>query len=540
MKRFASFLLISLVLLSTVAASVSCAPAAAPLKDPIKIDTGLISGAVVGEKQDIHVYKGIPFAAPPVGDSRWKPPQPAAQWQGVKACTEFGPAPMGYYSSSFPFYSKPSEDCLYLNVWTPAKTTSDKLPVMVWIYGGAFRFGEGSNPGYDGTNLVQDGVVLVTFNYRLGPLGFLAHPLLSKEDAHNSSGNYGLLDQIAALQWVQKNIAAFGGDPNRVTIFGQSAGATSVIWLMASPLTTGLFQRAISESAYEGMLFADIRESKYGTEPKEKMGEQLVKALGCDTAADPIACMRAKSAQEIMDAGKPPTDVLAAGYRYEPCVDGWVITDLPLSVFEAGKQQDVPLLIGSMADEWSLFQLLVKPSIDSYKTYVNNTFGDKAQQVLTMYPASNEKEATTSDKQVLTLITFTCPARAYASSMSKVKSPAYFYQFSRVPPGAKAFGAFHAMDINYVFTNFRPILSPLKPDVYFADIDRALGQSIMDYWTNFAANGDPNGEGLTTWPVYNAGTRQYLDFGDTIQVKSGLNNDVCDLFMNTIKERRGQ
>ncbi len=189
----------------------------------------------------------------------------------------------------------------------------------------------------------SQGVVVVTFNYRVGPLGFLAHPLLSKESEHNSSGNYGLLDQIAALQWVQKNIAAFGGDPNRVTIFGQSAGATSVIWLMASPLTKGLFQRAISESAYESTAFSDIRENKYGNEPKEKMGEQLAKDLGCDTAPDPIACMRAKSAEEVLKAGTPPTDVLAPGYKYEPCVDGWVETDLPLNIFEAGKQQDVPL-----------------------------------------------------------------------------------------------------------------------------------------------------------------------------------------------------
>ena len=539
MKRFASFLLIALVLLSTIA--VSCAPpASVALADPIKIDTGLISGAVIGEKQDIHVYKGIPFAASPVGDLRWKPPQPAASWQGVKECTKFGPAPRGYFSSSFPAYSKPSEDCLYLNVWTAAKMTGDKLPVMVWIYGGAFRFGEGSNPLYDGTKLAQHGVVVVTFNYRLGPFGFLAHPLLSEESEHNSSGNYGLLDQIAALQWVQKNIAAFGGDPNRVTIFGQSAGATSVICLMASPLTTGLFQQAISESMYESAAWTDIRQNKYGQEPQEKMGEQLAKDLGCDTAAGPIACMRAKSAEDVLKAGTPPTDVLAPGYRYEPCVDGWVIPDLPLNIFEAGKQQDVPLLIGSLADEWALFQLLVKPSVDSYKAYVNNTFGDKAQQVLAIYPAGDDKQAAASDKQVVTLFTFTCPAKSYASAMSKVKSPAYFYQFTRVPPGAKMLGAYHLLDIGYVFGNFLPFLSPLKADAYYNETDRALSGAIMSYWTHFAATGDPNQEGLTQWPAYDAATGQYLELGDTIQVKSGLYNETCDLFMNTIKAIRGQ
>ncbi|UCH51933.1 MAG: carboxylesterase family protein [Chloroflexota bacterium] len=534
MKRFMSFLLITVVLLSTVA--VSCAPASVPLTDPIKIDTGLVSGATV---DDIHVYKGIPFAAPPVGDLRWKPPQPAASWEGVKKCTEFGPAPMGYYSASFPSYSQPDEDCLYLNVWTPAETTGDKLPVMVWIYGGAFWFGEGSNPGYDGVNLAKHGVILVTFNYRLGPLGFLAHPLLSKESEHNSSSNYGLLDQIAALQWVQENIAAFGGDPNQVTIFGQSAGATSVICLVASPLAKGLFQCAIPESMAE-IAWADIRENKYGTEPIEKMGEQLAKDLGCDTAADPIACMRAKSAQEVMDVGKPGADLFGPSvYRYGPCVDGWVIPDLPLNIFEAGKQNNVSLLIGSMADEGRLFSAVASANLDSYKNLVDRLCGDKAQQVLTMFPASDDAQARASANQVVGLMTFTCPARAYASAMSKVNSKVYFYQFTRVPPGSKM-GAFHALDINYVFANFMPIMSSLKAEQYFDEIDRALAETIMSYWTNFAATGNPNKEGLPEWPAWDVKEGKYMDFGTVTEVKSNLSAEACDLFMNIIKSRRGQ
>jgi para-nitrobenzyl esterase len=534
MKRFSSILLIVLILLSTIA--VSCAPASVPIKDPIKIDTGLISGTTIG---DLHVYKGIPFAAPPVGDLRWKPPQPAASWQGVKECTEFGSAPMQYSSTTFPTYAKPSEDCLYLNVWTPAKTSGDKLPVMVWIYGGAYRFGEGSTPTYNGENLNRHGVIVVTFNYRLGPLGFLAHPLLSKESPHNSSSNYGLLDQIAALQWVQRNIAAFGGDPNRVTIFGQSAGATSVIWLMASPLTTGLFQRAIPQSAYEGTAFADLNENKYGNPPKEAMGEKLAKDLGCDTAADPIACMRAKSAQEIMDKGTPPVSISSgAGYRYEPCVDGWVVTDLPINIFKAGKQQKVPLMIGSTADEWTLLQQGIITA-NSYQEAVKSYFGDAAQQVLTMYPAADDTQAKASDKQVWTLWTFTCPAKVYAGAMANVQSKAYFYQFSRVPPGSKI-GAFHSRDIGYVFGNLAPILSPLKADKYFDNTDKELSEVMMSYWTAFAANGDPNKEGLTNWPVYDANTVQYMNFGDTVEVKSGLFNETCDLFMSAMEKLRGQ
>ena len=537
MKRFTSFLLISVILLATIA--VSCAPpASVAIEDPIKIDTGLVSGATVG---DIHVYKGIPFAAPPVGDLRWKPPQPAASWQGVKECTEFGPAPMGYFSASFPAHAKTtSEDCLYLNVWTPAETSGDRLPVMVWIYGGAFRFGEGSNPQYNGENLASHGVVMVTFNYRLGPIGFLAHPLLSKESEHNSSGNYGLLDQIAALQWVQENIAAFGGDPDRVTIFGQSAGATSIIWLMASPLAKGLFQRAIAQSLYEGATFSHLRENKYGNEPKEKMGEKLAKDLGCDNASDTIACMRAKSAEEVLEKGAPPADVSAPGYRYEPCVDGWVVSDLPFNIFQAGKQNDVPLLLGSTADEWALFQLLARPTLDSYQTYVKSTFGDKAQQILTMYPASNDTEAKASGEQLVTLYTFTCPAKAYASAMNNVKSKAYLYQFNRVPPGAKALGAFHLLDIGYVFGKFIPFLSPLKADAYYNDTDKALSDAMMSYWTCFAATGDPNQEGLTAWPAYDAKDGKYLDLSDKIEVKSDLYPEACDLLMNILKEKRGQ
>jgi para-nitrobenzyl esterase len=290
---------------------------------------------------------------------------------------------------------------------------------------------------------------------------------------------------------------------------------------------------------YESSAWSDIRENKYGQEPRERIGEQLAKDLGCDTATDPIACMRAKSAQEIIDKGKPPAKVGDPGYNYEPCVDGWVVPDLPLNIFEASKQQNVPLLIGSTSDEWALFEMLSRPTLDGYTAYVNKTFGDEAQQVLAMYPASDDKEAAVSEKQVITLFTFTCPAKVYAGAMSNVESPAYFYQFTRVPPGSKI-GAFHGLDINYVFGNFRPILSPLKAEQYFDDTDRAVSQTMMNYWTAFAAAGDPNKEGLTKWPVYDTNTGQYMDLGDTIQVKSGLYTETCDLFMNTIKAKRGQ
>ncbi len=540
MTKFTCFLLTALVLLATIA--VSCAPPASDIiADPIKINTGLVSGITVGEKQDVRVYKGIPFAAPPVGNLRWKPPQPAAPWQGVKQCTEFGPDPYGYVTPIFRSYAREtSEDCLYLNVWTPAKKRSDRLPVMVWIYGGGFRFGSGATPLYDGENLARRGVVVVTFNYRVGPFGFLAHPLLSKESEHNSSGNYGLLDQIVALQWVQKNIAAFGGDPTRVTIFGESAGAISVICLMVSPLSKGLFQRAISQSFADLGFFTHIREGRYGNEPKEKMGERLAEALGCNDAPDPIAAMRAKSADEIMAKGKPPADYISPGYRYGPVVDGWVLVDHPLNLFEAGKQHQVPVMLGSNADEWALFQLVMpSTTADSYKEYVNKAFGDQAQPVLAMYPAANNDEAKASGEQVLTLYAFTCPAKAYASAMKNVKSKVYFYQFSRVPPGSRI-GAFHALEIGYAFGNLIPILPTPDPEAYFDDTDKALSEAMMGYWTSFAATGNPNQEGLPKWPAYDASVDQYLDLGDKVEVKSGLHTEACVLFQKIAKEKRSQ
>ena len=534
------FLLTTLALLAIIA--VSCAPPASRsviLDDPIKIDSGLVSGTVIGDNKDVRVYKGIPFAAPPVGNLRWKPPQPVAVWQGVKACTEFGPDPLQFKSPVLAATAQAtSEDCLYLNVWTPAKNRGDRLPVMVWLYGGGFRFGSGSVPLYDGENLARRGVVLVTFNYRVGPMGFLSHPLLSKESQYNSSSNYGILDQIAALQWVQKNIAAFGGDPSRVTIFGESAGAISVSCLMVSPLAKGLFHRAIAQSLADTGGHAHLRESRYGNDPAQKMGERLAKDLGCSDAPDPLACMRAKSAEEIMTAGKPPVDYVSPGYRYGPIVDGWVLPDHPLNLFEAGKQHNVPLLLGSNADEWALFQLVMRVTAESYQAYVRRTFGDQAQQVLTMFPANNDSEAKVSDEQMMTLYAFACPAKAYASAMDKVKSKAYFYEFSRVPPGASRLGAFHALDIGYVFGNLMPILP--SPGAYFDDTDKALSAAMMGYWTRFAATGDPNQPGLTPWPAYDAKAERYLDLGDKIEAKSGFYSEACPLFQKVSQEKRSQ
>ena len=483
---------------------------------------------------------GIPYAAPPVGNLRWKPPQPAASWQGVKECVEPGPAPLQWAIMGHP--KATSEDCLYLNVWTPATKATDKLPVMVWFYGGAFEFGDSASPYYDGTNIAHRGVIMVTVNYRIGVPGFLAHPLLSKESEHNSSGNYGLLDQIAALQWVQKNIAAFGGDPNSVTIFGQSAGAISVTCLMVSPLAKGLFQCAICESYAELGFFSNLKENKYGKESAENEGLRLARDLGCDNASDVLACLRSKSGDEIMKAGAPPLDLRAPGniYVYGPAVDGWALPDLPINLFEAGKQNPVPLMIGCTADEWTLFQLLAPPTADSYKAWVTTNFGDYAQQILAKYPAPDDDAVVKSDQAMMTLYGFACPSKVFAGDMGKVNSKVYFYHFTRVAPGSPEVGAFHALDIGYELGNMEPLLETPEPDKYFNQTDMALSNTMMTYWTNFAKTGDPNGAGLTAWPVYNGDTGQYMEFGDRTQVKSNLYSEDCSLLQKAAQYLRNK
>ena len=319
-----------------VAALLLCTPFSLfAIDDPVRISNGSLSGTL-GRSLEVRVYKGIPYASPPVGSLRWKTPKSAATWEGVRKADAFSPACMQTpYPSSSIYHSEPepvSEDCLYLNLWTAAKSPRERRPVMVWIHGGALTRGSGFVGVYDGESLAKKGVVVVTINYRLGIFGFLAHPELTRESDHNASGNYGLLDQITALEWVQKNIAAFGGDPKRVTIFGESAGSWSVNYLMATPLANGLFQRAIGES---GAAFESVKTLA----ETEATGVKFAKSMGADT----IAALRAKPAEEILKS--------SAFASFPPNVDGWMLPHDVYTIFAAGKQNDVPILIGSNADE---------------------------------------------------------------------------------------------------------------------------------------------------------------------------------------------
>ncbi len=477
-------------------------------QETIRVEGGVLSGTT-GESPEIRVYKGIPFAAPPVGDLRWRPPQAPAKWDGVRAAAKFSDTCMQVpYPEGSPFRGAPeavSEDCLYLNVWTGAKAASERRAVMVWIHGGALTRGAGSNAPYDGEEFAKKGVVLVTINYRLGLLGFLAHPELTRESEHHASGNYGILDQIAALQWVRKNIAAFGGDPARVTIFGESAGSWSVNSLVASPLAKGLFARAIGES---GAFFAPL--------PKladaETGGVKITTQLG----ASSLAALRAKPAAELAKIGND---------QARPNVDGWLLPDQVITIFNQGKQNDVPVLIGSNADEGTAF---TPPSVkpEALKGLAMMRYGAHADEYLKLYPAANDEEARASAAAAIRDQTFGWEMRTWARLQ---KSKAYLYYFSRIPPtpAGAALGAFHASEIAYVFHHVKST----------QEVDRKLTDAMQSYWMNFAASGDPNGAGLPVWPEYSVKTDLAMGLGDRIVPMETPHKAALD-FLDGVMSRR--
>ena len=495
-------------------------------QDVILLDSGPIRGKAVGE---VRAFLGIPYAAPPLGELRWKPPARPAPWAMVKECQAFGPACPQKGATHC------SEDCLSLNVWTPARSPRERLPVMVWIHGGGFNFGSTSMPEYDGRNLAKKGVVVVTVNYRLGPLGFLVHPLLSKESAQGSSGNYGLLDQIAALKWVQRNIAAFGGDPQRVTLFGQSAGSRSVTLLLISPLSAGLFHGAIAQSGGP-ILGSEYLTPAFDGDMKNvsKMGEELVTRLGCDGARDKLAAMRAKSPQEVLDAADCKTGIFDDGrIFFAPVFDSWVLPEHALTAYPAGRQHDVPLIIGSTLNEGNVYLVHeLDLSLAKYWSYLRARFADAAQ-AFEMFPAREPKEAAIALDKLVTVAVVAQPARFVAQSMARTHSQAYLYQFTRLPGTATAqkMGVFHGIDIRYVFGNLD------RADGY-NEADLSLSNKMMDYWTNFARTGNPNGEGLADWPAYSADSDINLEFSDRPHARRHLFQQECD-FINRQAAHRG-
>jgi para-nitrobenzyl esterase len=469
----------------------------AAIPEPIKTANGLVTGTA-GAISEVRVFKGLPFAAPPVGDLRWQPPQPAKNWDAVRAADTFSANCMQRAAGggAFPPYggdrsaTQMSEDCLYLNVYTTAAAASERRPVMVWIHGGAYTSGAGAI--YQGEELARKGVVVVTINYRLGVFGFMAHPELTKESPNHVSGNYAFLDQLAALRWVQKNIAAFGGDPSRVTIFGESAGSWSVNNLVATPLGKGLFQRAIGESGGQFTITRTLAAS-------EAAGTRF----GDDQHAPTLAALRAL-----------PADTVNRGqFQTSATVDGWVFPQDVLATFKTGKQNDVPVIIGSNANEGSIFTG-DNVSAASFKEQSERRYGPDADAFLALYPFTTDKDARAAQAASMRDGTFGWEMRTWARLQTQTgKSKVYLYYLSRVPPlpNSDWLGAQHGAEIPYAFNwpNGKH-----STQVAWTDTDRKLAEQVSSYWVNFATTGDPNGKDLPKWDAYQARDDRAMLFAD--------------------------
>ena len=464
----------------------------------VSTEAGVISG-ITNPDGTVSIFKGIPFAAPPTGELRWKPPVSVAPWEGIRKCDSFAasamqatPAPFAMWSKEFMAPEKPlSEDCLYLNVWTAAKARDERRPVIVWIHGGAFTGGSGSVPLYDGEEMAKKGVVFVTINYRLGIFGFLAHPELSKESPNKVSGNYGILDQIAALQWVKDNILAFGGDPSNITIDGQSAGAFSVNALVVSPLARGLFHKAIAQS---GGMFGGERMLGSDLANAEQVGAKLTQTLKANSIAD----LRAM-----------PTDVLLKfSSGSGPVIDNFVLPSIN-EVFASGGQNDVPLLTGWNADE---FMFGPPQTAVTFRKNAETRYGDLTTDFLKVFPAGSDEEANRSAKLVSSL-SFGWQNYFWASIQTKTgKNKAWLYYFSHVPPGLPDFGAFHSSEFGYALKTLKYWDRP------FQEWDHQLAEMMSSYWVNFARTGNPNGEGLPEWPAFNPDDPKVVEFGKQVSV----------------------
>jgi para-nitrobenzyl esterase len=472
----------------------------------VKIDTGILQGS---HQADITSFKGIPFAAPPVGMNRWRAPQPAAKWEGVREATKYGADCMQlpFPSDAAPLGTPPDEDCLYLNVWTPAHSAEANLPVMVWIYGGGFVNGGSSPAVYSGRHFAEGGVVFVSFNYRVGRFGFFAFPALSKEQAGQPLNNYAYMDQIAALRWVQRNIQAFGGNPREVTIFGESAGGASVLSLLTSPMTKGLFERAIVESGggRDSILGARYlnKTSPEGLPSAEAVGEAFAQSMSIDgTGAEALAKLRALPAAKIVDGLNMASMGKQASIYGGPIIDGEIVTETPQQALLSGHYWKVPLIIGTNSADIGFSRWQTLPEIWA-------AFGPKAKEAETAFDPSGKANAMLVGWKVAAEMMMTEPARFVARTVAADGVPSYEYRFSYVAESlqGKWPGAFHASEIPYVFdTVSAKYGSDLAPS------DAAIAKQANEYWVNFVKTGDPNAPGLPLWPAYHAATDRLLDF----------------------------
>ena len=502
--------------------------------DRVKTANGVVE-STAPPKDGVRSFKGIPFAAPPVGELRWKEPQPVKNWKGVRNADKFGARCVQRIGGDYWFRGDGmSEDCLYLNVWTPAKSGSEKLPVLVYIFGGGFQQGDGSEPRYDGESMARKGIVAVSINYRLGIFGFFSHPDLTKESAHHASGNYGLLDQVAALRWVQRNIAAFGGDPRRVTIAGESAGSISVSALMASPLSKDLMAGAIGES---GALIGTL--PPHPLAETEQNGVKFAETAGVTSIAE----LRALSAEKIMELATPAGGRGAGApggagtISFSPNLDGYFLPKTLVQIFEAGEQAKVPLLAGSNSAEQGAGAILGQnePTVDNFTAAIRRLYGDNADQILKVYAPTTPEEVwqAATDLASARFIAFGTWKWTELQAANSGK-PVYRYYYTRVRPamipgsgpgtppagaageggrgnrgGAGRGGAFaagprgaaHSSEIQYAMGN----LDLDQRYAWEAD-DHKVSETMSAYFANFIKTGDPNGTGLPEWPTYSAKT----------------------------------
>lgn len=478
------------------------------------------AGAVSGQARDgIVTFKGLPYAQPPVGERRWRAPEPVAPWQGVREATQFGAACPQPISRPGSIYASPlekiDEDCLFLNIWAPEK--AEKAPVIVWIHGGSLVTGAGHEGMYDGTMLARRDAVVVTINYRLGVLGYMAHPELSAENPQGLSGNYGLLDQVRALEWVRDNIAAFGGDPDNVTIAGESAGALSVMYLMATPKARGLFHKAILQSAYM-ISTPELRGSTHGELAAEDGGRLLGEKLGRD-----LKGLREMDAQELMLAA------IANGFGPWGAVDGEILPRQLVEIFDRGEQADVPVLAGYNEGEIRTLRMLAPPppeSAEAYEAAIRARYGDLAEEFLRQHPSSNMGESVmTSVRDML----YGWTAHRLAKKTTAKGREAFLYYFDHAYPATteQNLHAFHAAEIPYVFGTFdrSPVMWP-RPKVTVAE--GRLSESLGDYWVSFARDGQPSSAHGPQWPAY--GSRQnYLHIGDEARADRNLAPGMFEL-----------
>ena len=535
-RRIGQLVLSSLLFLSLCNAA-DHAPQAAT-GTLVNIDSGGVQGAASVDYPQAVLFLGIPYAAPPVGDLRWKPPQPPVHWNAVRKADELSPAcpqsdfmyraiqrtvsKVGGDPSQVKPVGKTSEDCLYLNVITTGLHSKSLQPVMLWIHGGGGVNGRGDDRG---AVLASMGVVLVSINYRLGVFGWLSRPSLTAESPHQSSGNYGLLDQIAALQWVHRNIVKFGGDPDNVTIFGQSSGGEYVGCLMLSPLARGLFQRAIMQSGVPLDLRPSVHHPGGGADSAEKAGIDLAHKLSAGDGQDAIKKLRSASTDDVFKA--------AADLGFDAVVDGWVLPDQPLVMFSHHQQADVPVMVGSTAREFSNLIGPDEVTLETFRDWVKDSFRPLADDVLRMYPVPTPADARAVFIRAATELGAAAPSRWTVAAMQGKKSNAYLYNLTwNVPtPGGQELGAFHGTDVAMLFD------SPKLPQ---DEAGNALADAMRRYWVQFARTGSPNASGLPNWPAYDAATGQYLELGSQIRSAVGLHEDAFHLLDRLYTARLAQ